>query len=165
MLRASRFKWAVLFIGSGAFALCGVLIFFAAPGGRLGGIVVFGFFGACAVIAALLLVFRATLVLSPTGFSVNSLGRHWTRRWEDIDSFVVIRPAALSEMVGINFRADYAAHGVRTVVRNVVGYESALPDTFGMKAKDLVTLLNEWRNRHSSAGRVDCPDYPSISRR
>jgi hypothetical protein len=60
VLKASRFKWAVLLFAAVVFAFAGVLIFFAAPGGRVGGIVVFIFFGACALVAAVQLVFRST---------------------------------------------------------------------------------------------------------
>jgi hypothetical protein len=61
VLKASHFKWAVLLFAGVVFAMGGVLIFFAAPAGRVGGIVVFVFFGACAAVAAIQLVFRSTL--------------------------------------------------------------------------------------------------------
>ena len=53
VLKASRFKWAVLIFAGTVFAMGGVLIFFAASGGQVGGILVFVFFGACAAVAAI----------------------------------------------------------------------------------------------------------------
>ena len=147
MLKAGRLRWIAMTVASAAFAAAGVLIFFEAPGGRVGGIVVFGFFGACTAVAALQRVWRSTLALSPDGFTLKSLGRNFTRRWADIESFVVIRPAAFNEMVGINFRHDGGESRLRSAVRNAAGYEGALPDTFGMKASKLVALLEDWRVR------------------
>src|SRR5438552_17914816 len=86
VLMASRFKWAVLFVAGAVFALGGVLVFFAAPGGRAGGIVVFAFSGLCAVVAAIQLVFRSTLTLTTDGPTFTALRRRVTRRWKDIDS-------------------------------------------------------------------------------
>ena len=148
MLRASRFKWLVLFLASATFAAGGVLVFFAAPGGRVGGVVVFAFFGACALIAAVQLVMGSTLALDPDGFTTRSFGRSVTRRWTDVESFVLISPSAFNQIVGINFPADHALPGVRKVTRGLLGYESALPDTYGMKARHLAALMNEWRARY-----------------
>jgi hypothetical protein len=75
VLKASRFKWSVLVFAGALFAMAGVLIFFAAPGGRVGGIVVFTFFGACAAVAAIQLVFPSTLILTTEGFMFTGLGR------------------------------------------------------------------------------------------
>ena len=152
VLKASRFKWAVLLFAGAVFAMGGVLIFFAAPGGRVGGIVVFAFFGACAAVAAIQLVFRSTLTLTTEGFTFTGLGRRVTRRWRDIDSFVAVRTSALSGVVGIRLPVSpEQASGVRRAARAIGGYDGgALPDTYGMTAVDLAALMNDWRDRYAN---------------
>ena len=150
VFRASRFKWAVLFLAGAVFAMAGVLIFFAAPGGRVGGIVVFVFFGACAAVAATQLVLRSTLTLTTDGFKFTSLGRRVNRRWEDVDSFVAVRTSALSGVVGIRLAvSSERLSGPRRAARAIAGYDGgALPDTYGMKADDLAALMTDWRGRY-----------------
>lgn len=118
VFRASRFKWAVLFLAGAVFAMAGVLIFFAAPGGRVGGIVVFVFFGACAAVAATQLVLRSTLTLTTDGFTFTSLGRRVNRRWEDVD-FLCWRGYIGAQRSG----RHQARRFVRAVVRSSQGCE------------------------------------------
>ena len=150
VLKASRFKWAVLLLAGAVFALAGVLVFFAAPGGRAGGIIVFGFFGLCAVVAAIQLVFRSTLTLTADGFTFTALRRRVTRPWSDIDSFVPVQTSAFGGVVGIQLAASAQQRsGVRKAARNVWGYDGgALPDTYGMTVNELAALMNEWRDRY-----------------
>ena len=151
MLKASRFKWAVVLFAGAVFAMAGVLIFFAAPGGRVGGIVVFVFFGACAAVAAIQLVFRSTLTLTTKEFTFTGLGRRVTRRWKDIDSFVAVRRSAVSGLVGIRLSVSpEQTSGVRRAARAIAGYDGgALPDTYGMTAVELAALMNDWLDRYS----------------
>ncbi len=122
MLKASRFKWAVVLFAGAVFAMAGVLIFFAAPGGRVGGIVVFVFFGACAAVAAIQLVFRSTLTLTTEEFTFTGLGRRVTRRWKDIDTFVAVRTSAVSGLVGIRLSVSpEQTSGVRRAARAIAG--------------------------------------------
>ena len=153
VLMASRFKWAVLFLAGAVFAMGGVLIFFAAPGGRVGGIVVFVFFGGCAAVAAIQVVLRPTLALTADGFTFTSLGRRVTRRWQDVDSFVAVRISALSGVVGIRLAVSSERFsGPRRVARGIVGFDGgALPDTYGMKADELAALMNDWRGRYRNS--------------
>jgi len=152
VLKASRFKWAVLLFAGAVFTMVGVLIFFAAPGGRVGGIVAFVFFGLCAAVAAIQLVFRSTLTLTTGGFMFTGLGRRVTRRWKDIDSFVVVRTSALSGLVGIRLSVSpEQTSNVRRAAKAIAGYDGgALPDTYGMTAVELTALMNDWRNRYAN---------------
>ncbi len=149
VLKASRFKWAVLCFAGAIFALGGLVVFFAAPGGRVGGIFVFAFFGFCAVVAAIQLVYRSTLTLTTDGFTFTALRRRVTRRWKDVDSFVPVHTSAFSGVVGIRLVGSPDQHSdLRKAARNVWGYDGgALPDTYGMTVDELAALLNEWRDR------------------
>ncbi|HEV2413743.1 MAG TPA: hypothetical protein VGX27_02980 [Candidatus Dormibacteraeota bacterium] len=152
VLTGNRWRWIALFLASAAFVAAGVLTFFVAPGGRLGGVVVFLFFGACATVGLVQFVAGSSLVLSPDGFTVNSLGRQTTRRWQDVESFVVVEPSAFSRIVGIKFATpDGRMPAARKAARSVAGFEGALPDTYGMKAGELAALMNDWRARYGSS--------------
>ena len=149
VLRASRVRWAALFLASAVFAAAGVLVFFVAPGGRGGGAAVFAFFGLGALVAAVQLLTGSSLVLTPEGFTVNSLGRRVTRRWQEIEAFVVVSPSAFIRIVGIRLAIpDEHVPSIRSSRRGLAGFESALPETYGMKATELAELMNEWLARH-----------------
>ena len=93
--------------------------------------VMFGFFGACAVIAPIELVLRSTLTLTTEGFTFTGLGRRVTRRWKDIDSIVPVRTSALGGIVGIRLAVSpEQTSGLRGAPRAIAGYDGgALPDT------------------------------------
>ena len=134
VLRGSRARWAGLLAASAVFVLGGILVLAFASGGRVAGVAVIVFFGACSAVAAYQLIVGTQLVLAPDGFTVRSLGRTVTRRWKDVEEFDVFRPSAFMSMVGVTYAG---------------GFKSALPDTFGMKANELASLMNEWRARYS----------------
>ena len=136
MLTGSRLRWTLLLLSSAVFAAFGVLIFFVAAGGRVAGVIIFLFFGACAGVAAFQLIVGTQLVLAADGFTVRSMGRSVTRRWTDVENFDVFKAAAFSEIVSFRY---------------VRGPQSGLPDTFGMKASELAALMNEWRARYTGS--------------
>ena len=52
-------------------------------------------------------------------------------------------------MVAWNFRPDYPATGhARAIFRSLSGYEAALPDTYGMKAQALASLMDSLRQEY-----------------
>jgi hypothetical protein len=114
---------------------------------------VFAFFGLCAAVAAVQLVFPSTLTLTTDGFTSTALRRRVTRRWKDIDSFVPVRTSALSGVVGVRLAASVEQRsGVRKAARNIWGYDAGtLPDTYGMTVDELAALMNEWRDRHRNS--------------
>jgi hypothetical protein len=80
-----------------------------------------------------------------------------TRRWKDIDSFVVVRTSALSGLVGIRLSgspeqtSNEQTSNVRRAARAIAGYDGgALPDTYGMTAVELTALMNDWRDRYAN---------------
>ncbi|TMF95108.1 MAG: hypothetical protein E6I05_02530 [Chloroflexi bacterium] len=155
MLKASRFKWAVLLFAGAVFTMVGVLIFFAAPGGRVGGIVAFVFFGLCAAVAAIQLVFRSTLTLTTGGFMFTGLGRRVTRRWKDIDSFVVVRTSALSGLVGIRLSVSpEQTSNVRRAAKAIAGYDGGAlrESTIEGRGSDLPKFAPAFGYEHHGSG-------------
>ena len=154
VLRPGRLKWGLVLAACGVFVAGGALIFFEAPGGRVGGAVVMGLFGFGAIVSMLQLASGSRLELSPAGFTVAALGRRATMGWSEVGSFDVVAagPGALNRMVAVNLVREEHVGGVPGAVRAAFGYNRLLPDTYGMKAERLAALMNEWRSMHSAAG-------------
>jgi hypothetical protein len=97
------------------------------------------------VFILLMLPKSSYLLLKEDGFSVCSLYRTSSLKWSDKEEFgvtTIIGP----RIVGFNFSSTYnRQQKVRKISKNMAGYEGALPDTYGMPAKELAELLNNWK--------------------
>jgi hypothetical protein len=149
VLRSSRLKWLALLLASMVFVLGGALIFFAAPNGRGGGVVVAGFFGLTAVLALVQLLAPGRIELSPDGFTIYGLGTRRTTPWSDVSSFSTAQASALSKIVTVNPADSRSLGRAGAAVRKVVGFNRALPDTYGLSAEDLAALMNDWHRRYT----------------
>jgi hypothetical protein len=148
-LLPSRFKHAVLLAGSLAFTAGGIWMI---TSGEAKGWFVAGFFGLCALVAVIgLRPNTSMLVLEDHGFTVRSLNRSTTYRWEDVERFYVwTNPTSIfSKFVAM----DLAPHAEPTTtagrfmlkVGRGVGAEAILPDSYGYKVANLVELMEAWR--------------------
>ena len=167
-LYPSRMKWSLMLLGSIAFVVAGwFIIKMGGAGNAIIGWIGIAFFGLGIPISLLMLVPGLNaLTLTPEGFSLKHLGRTrkvWNIKWSDISEFSVMEmPKALPfpnhvqmKKVGMNYapslRDQLSPSRIRLADwnRRRVGCDGALPDTYGLKVEELVTLLNEWRTRHS----------------
>jgi hypothetical protein len=159
VLRPSRLKWLLVlaisftFVGAGLTAL----LWPSPPGApqKEDAWVMWvgvGFFGLCAVASALQFLPQSScLRLGAEGFTIRSLFREQTYRWEDVDTFGVTL-VGLNRMVGFNFAPHFRrAERLRGVSAALAGFEGALPDTYGLKAEELAYLMNEYKYRHEAA--------------
>jgi hypothetical protein len=149
VLRSSRLKWLAVLVAALVFVLGGVLIFFAAPNGRGGGVVVFGFFGLTAIVALIQVLTPGRIELSPDGFTAYGIGTRRTTAWSDVSSFSVVRASALSKIVAVNPTDSRTLGRAGSAIRKVVGFNRALPDTYGLSAEDLAALMNDWHRRYA----------------
>ena len=114
-------------------------------------------FGAAVVIAVLqLLPGNASLCISPEGLLVRGQigSRSWSSSWNEIEHFRAydVDQYGTTKQVGFD-RRDLTPdrQGVwKTVARGMTGVDAALPDTYGMRAEDLATLLEEARERYAT---------------
>ncbi len=108
------------------------------------------FFGAGAAVGIVALLPGASgLTLNRDGFVIVNLYRHRAARWQDVSAFAVAEVNALfrtQKLVGYD---DRTAKGARLAALNVSlsGYNSALPDTYGLSCEDLARLMSLWRER------------------
>ena len=100
----------------------------------------------------------AYLHLAPEGLTFCSLFRAHTVPWAQIQEFGAIHIGP-NPMVAWNFKPEARDTGtVRAVSRSLYGFESALPDTYGMKAQELADLLEGLRQRYAGTPTPDPAD-------
>ena len=108
------------------------------------------FVGACFLSVLVNLVPGASyLRLDAQGMVVRSLYRTHATPWSDIAEFgVLVLPKTGREMVGWNYMPGRGKPSfLRKLDFEFYGFEVALPDTYGMDAKDLAALLQSIRDR------------------
>ena len=156
VLRPSRRTWLLVLVISLAFVAVGLLALFGPRPAEQEDVWVMwlcvGFFGLVAGVSVLqLLPQTSCLRLDTEGFTIRSLFREQTYRWDDVDTFGATRIGP-NKMVGFNFAPHFRrAERLRGVSAALAGFEGALPDTYGMKAEELAHLMNEYKYRHAAA--------------
>lgn len=87
------------------------------------------------------------LTLTKSGFIMKSLFRSHFIAWEDIQSFQLGKLAG-EDAVYFDFKAQHQRHQkAKQINRWLWGSEAALPDTYGLTAEDLLSMLEAWRKR------------------
>jgi hypothetical protein len=110
------------------------------------------FFGLCALVAALNLHPRGSyLELGREGFVFASMFRRVFVPWGHVREFVPYK-VQHTKMVGWNYVPSFTgSRGGRKLSVALAGVEAALPDTYGMKAEELASLLNQLLVEHARA--------------
>ncbi len=151
-LRVNRLKMLPLLAGSLVFVACGILLIGFVkddPEATVAGIASVVFFGACALIGAVMLLPGAgSLTLDVRGFEVCSLFRRNRIAWPQASRFTVATlslPGSKRPMVGYDH--DGLKGAGADFSRNAIGRNAALPDTYGLPVEELARLLTEWRER------------------
>lgn len=153
-LHTSKAKSLLLLLASLLFTVGGV---FMARDGELTGHVGYVFFGLCSLAYVVQLITGGGyLKLKEDEFEFFSgFGRKQCVSWDDVDSFGVAVVRNLSRyyvpptrLVGWNYKqgVDVSKFG-RVTSKTLSGREACLPDTYGMKLEELVSLLNEHLER------------------
>lgn len=114
------------------------------------------FFGLGVLVSAILMLpHSAYLKLTPEGFEACSLFRKSFTKWDDIEKFLTYKnPTSPTTMVGLLFDKNYKQQETSRVMVKSLTYgevEGALPDTYGMSAKNLTILMNEWLAKHKQS--------------
>ena len=153
-LHTSKAKSLLLLLASLLFTVGGV---FMARDGELTGHVGYVFFGLCSLAYVVQLITGGGyLKLKEDEFEFFSgFGRKQCVSWDDVDGFGVAVVRNLSRyyvpptrLVGWNYKqgVDVSKFG-RVTSKTLSGREACLPDTYGMKLEELVSLLNEHLER------------------
>ena len=141
VLKPSRRKWTLIFLGGLAFAALGVAIVLN-PSSLFDivmGILCVLLAGGASIIAIAQMFGKAELKLSPDGFSAVSLRRTDQYRWAEItDGFGVAR---ISRNKLVMFSLNRARTKTSSFNEALTGFGYGLPDTYGMQAEALAALM------------------------
>ena len=104
------------------------------------------FFGLCLSVSLICLPPKASyLRLTPDGFTMCSLFRAHTIRWEDVTVFGVGR-VFTNKMVMFNYVESYQrTPKLRWLNTELTGFEAGTPDSYGLRHEDLADLLNRYK--------------------
>ena len=105
-----------------------------------------GVIGCAAAIPAFILsmIRGSALQLGPDGMQIHHGLKRGAHRWSDLSDFSV---ADVGMPMVVFDEATLTGGPVGDFNRGLVGRGGALPDTYGMDAWSLASLLNEWRDR------------------
>ena len=153
-LHTSKAKSLLLLLASLLFTVAGVYL---AQDGELIGHVAYAFCGLCSVAFMVQLTTGGGyLKLRDDEFEfVFGFGRKQCVKWDDVDSFgaAVVRNLSRyyvppTRLVGWNYKQgiDVSKFG-RVTSKMLSGREACLPDTYGKKVEELLSLLNEHLER------------------
>jgi hypothetical protein len=148
-LHTSKTKTILLLLLALAFAT--MSSFLALREGSLVGWMGCALFGLGVLVFAINLLPGASyLLVTEEGIEVASLFRRKRHKWSDFAGFgtysLYQKGIPIRTCVGIRFRDELkgASQFARSVARAASdGFDGALPDSYGMKPKDLAVLLNE----------------------
>jgi len=103
------------------------------------------FFGACGLVAACQLIPGSSdMTLDAGGFKVSGLRRRQSN-WPDVANFTTWTATAITWSVIYDDQADRSVLG--KLNRLFGGHNAFLPDTYGLRARDLARLMTLWRDR------------------
>lgn len=141
VLRASIWKWLLIGCISVTFTFSGKLMLAERP--VMGWLIIL-FFGAGACVSLLqVTIARGRLTLSEEGFEVSNLHKKYFDRWEDVSPFDVLNIPG-GPFVSYDRREDQGKM-LADINRNLMGVSGMLPDSYGMNAVELATLMNAYR--------------------
>ncbi|MDQ8205777.1 STM3941 family protein [Pelagicoccus sp. SDUM812003] len=149
----SKTKHALLLLVSITFVAGGIWL---AKNGDWMGHIAYVFFGLGVVVFTIQLLPNSSyLKLKEDGFEFSALFRRHYVKWNDIKHFGIMtqthRGMTTNKMVGWDYREEFEGSDLgRKISKKIGGIESALPDTYGMKAEELLSLMDERLKRNDT---------------
>jgi hypothetical protein len=153
-MRPSRRKWLLILLGCAIFTAGS--IWMVLEGKPIGWFPLI-FFGLGSVTAlALLLPGAGGLKLDANGFEITNLFQRKRTRWQDTSVFEPVRIPPANILLVVYDDAKLGASSMAQIASSIAGRNGALPDTYGLSANDLASLMTQWRERAlSAAGKIE----------
>jgi len=144
--RPGVLKTVLLGLGSLLFVVSGI---FMADDDPIIGWLAISFFGIGLLVFIVQLIPGSTeLTLTEEGFVMTSLFRKRTTKWSDVESFK-IGYLGRSKTIMFDFVEGHNRQTTGKLISKALsGSHGALPITYGLKATELLQILNEWKNKH-----------------
>jgi len=131
------------------------------------GIGIIGFAGWLGVVARIVgWVALGFFSLRPDGFQMFGIRNSKLIPWSQVRTFTAMaipnpvldvlpkwaRGPGAPKMVFFDYLPGVQAHErLRSLNRTLTGHEAGLADTYGLKAEELATLMNDWRSRFAAS--------------
>ena len=145
VLRPSRWRYGRFLLVSLVFVAIGALMI--RTGAPMGWFVTAVFGLGAMGFSVLMLPGASYLRLDPHGFTICSFYRRRHIKWSDVAEFGI---AAIGHgvTVGFNYIPGYRRRAAaRALAVAISGFEAAVPDSYGMTAKDVAALMIRLRDR------------------
>ena len=113
------------------------------------------FFGICLLIFVVQLIPGSTeLKLTKEGFEMTSLFRKSTTNWSDVELFK-IGYLGRNKTIMFDYVDGHKKHTTgKLIAKGLSGSHGALPTTYGLKATELLEIMNEWKNKYGAQQRI-----------
>lgn len=146
VFQTSRKRTLLYLVPSAGIAVVGLL---SIPEGAAGAWAVFGFFAAASLVFLFMLIRPNRLEISSTGIETVTFGRRWSADWSQCSAFGVREThdewGPVSKVVVFDCTGSARAGRLARFNKTLTGANSALPENYGMRARDLAALLNSYR--------------------
>jgi hypothetical protein len=148
ILRPKYYKTVLLIIVSLAFTIGG--LWMTKDEGLMGWLTA-SFFGICLLVFLIQLLPGSTqLLLTEDGFTMTSLFRSHFTKWTDVKSFK-LGHLGRNKAVMFDYVDSHTEHTTgKSISKQLSGSHGALPDTYGMKATELLTLMVETKKKYDA---------------
>ncbi len=117
----------------------------------LKGWLITSFFGLCLLVFIVQLIPGSTeLKLTEEGFEMTSLFRKSITKWTDVKSFKV-GYLGQNKTIKFDYVDRYIKHTIgKSIAKQLSGNHGALPTTYGLKATELLKIMNRWKNKYGT---------------
>lgn len=108
------------------------------------------FFGGGSLAIAWRAVKPGGVRLTPEGLAMMFPRTTIFRPWTEFDAFCAVHVGGMNELVGFRLRDDARPQRANRLSRAIFGVDGVLPSQLSVKARDLVLVLERWRNRYGA---------------
>ncbi len=107
------------------------------------------FFGLCLLVFIIQLIPGSTeLKLTNEGFEITNLFCKNLTKWKDVETFK-IGYTGRNKTIMFDYVQDHNKHETgKIIAKQLSGSHGGLPTTYGLKAADLLEIMNEWKKKY-----------------
>jgi len=148
ILRPKTTKTILLGIVCLAFTVGGIII---TDEDNLKGWLIASFFGLGLIVFIIQLIPGSTqLTLTKDGFIMTSLFRSHITKWPDVKAFK-IDYLGRNKAVMFDYVDNHTKHEIgKIIAKSLSDSHGALPSNYGLKVTELLSLMNDWKNKYGA---------------
>jgi hypothetical protein len=120
---------------------------------RLTGWLCASFFGLGVIVFLIQLIPGSTqLTLTKEGFIMTNLFRSHLTKWSDVKEFKIgYIGRARNKFVMFDYTNKHKKYGIgKSIAKSLSGSHGALPSNYGFKVSELVSIMNDWKNKYGA---------------